>query len=137
MAELKTQPNSKDVMTFLDTIEAEQKRKDALVLLNLFEKITQEPAVMWGSSIIGFGSYTYKNTTGENSWLRTGFSPRKQSLTIYVMQGFDKFEQQVQQLGKTKHAKSCLYINKLSDVDLDLLEQFIRDIHQDMQARYS
>ena len=91
MPEIKTTPNKKSVREFLESIENDVRREDSFKLLELFEKITQRKAVMWGDSIVGFGSYEYTNTQGTYSWLMTGFSPRKQNLTIYVMQGFDNY----------------------------------------------
>lgn len=91
---------------------------------------------MWGDSIVGFGSYSYTNSRGEFSWLMTGFSPRKQNLTLYVMQGFEDFEDDLKALGKVKHSKSCLYINKLADIDLQKLEAFLIKIVTDMESRF-
>ena len=136
MSELKTTANNKSVITFLNTIEDQQKREDSFVLLSLFEKVTRQPGVMWGDSIIGFGKYRYTNTKGEHEWMLTGFSPRKQSLTLYIMQGFDGLENLLSSLGKTKHAKSCLYIKKLSDIDVTKLEAFLLSTVSDMKKRY-
>ncbi|WP_462159071.1 DUF1801 domain-containing protein [Pseudoalteromonas sp. GB56] len=136
MSELKTRPNDADVITFLETIEHPVRKADALVLLDLFIKVTGREAVMWGDSIIGFGRYSYSNSKGEYTWLMTGFSPRKSNLSLYIMQGFEHFNEEVAALGKTKHAKSCLYINKLSDIDLDKLESLLRNVVADMHKRY-
>ena len=137
MPELKTRPNDLDVNAFIEAVEPQQKREDALQLMELFSTVTGKEAVMWGSSIIGFGRYHYTNSKGEHSWLLTGFSPRKQNLTLYIMQGFSQFGDDLKKLGKTKHAKSCLYINKLSDINLAELEAFLRKVVTDMQNRYT
>lgn len=128
MAELKTQPTDKKVEDFLNTIEEEQKRKDAFALLEFFKEITGEQPVMWGPSIIGFGSYHYKYASGrEADWMLTGFSPRKNNITLYIMQGFDNYEDHLSQLGKHKTGKSCLYVKKLEDLDLDVLRKLISE----------
>ena len=128
MAELKTQPTDQKVEDFLNTIEEEQKRKDAFALLEFFMEITGEKPVMWGSSIIGFGSYHYKYASGrEADWMLTGFSPRKNNLTLYIMQGFDNYEHHLTQLGKHKTGKSCLYVKRLDDLDLDVLRKLISE----------
>ena len=136
MSELKTQPNDANVDTFISRIEHPTRKADAKVLLELFSKVTKQTPVMWGDSIIGFGNYSYRNSKGEYNWLMTGFSPRKSNLTLYVMQGFSTFSDELLTLGKIKHAKSCLYINKLSDIDLNALEQFLIKVVADMRAKY-
>ena len=111
MAELKTQPTDQRVEDFLNTIDDEQKRNDAFALLEFMKEITGEEPVMWGPGIIGFGSYHYKYASGrEADWMLTGFSPRKNNLTLYIMQGFDNYEHHLTQLGKHKTGKSCLYV---------------------------
>lgn len=127
MAELKTKRNKNDVHAFIRSVEPEQRRKDAFAALALFESVTGEKPEMWGDSIIGFGSYHYKYASGrEAEWMLTGFSPRKQNLTIYIMSGFDAFEPLLKKLGKYKTGKSCLYINRLADVDMDVLRELVR-----------
>ena len=102
---------------YLDSVENKRRREDALVLLDVFESIMDEAAKMWGTSIVGFGSYHFKYDSGrEGDWFLTGFAPRKQSLTFYIMPGFEHYEQLLARLGKHKIGKSCLYINKLADV---------------------
>ncbi|MCY4657334.1 MAG: DUF1801 domain-containing protein [Gammaproteobacteria bacterium] len=124
--ENKTQPTDVTAEEFLDSIEDEKKRADSYVLLDLFKEVTGDPPVMWGDSIIGFGKYHYKYKSGQQGeFMRTGFSPRKRNLTIYVMPGFDVFEKLLTKLGKHKTSRSCLYVNKLADVDLDVLKQLI------------
>ncbi|WP_194441333.1 DUF1801 domain-containing protein [Pseudoalteromonas simplex] len=136
MSELKTKPNNTDVDTYISRIEHSTRKADAKVLLELFSKVTEQAPIMWGDSIIGFGNYSYRNSKGEYNWLMTGFSPRKSNLTLYVMQGFSTFSDELLTLGKIKHAKSCLYINKLSDIDLNALEQFLIKVVADMRAKY-
>jgi len=136
MSQLKTQPNDQNVHAFIGALESEQRKSDALILLDLFNRVTEHEPVMWGDSIIGFGSYRYTNTRGKYSWLMTGFSPRKSNMTLYIMQGFDDFADDLESLGKTKQAKSCLYIKKLSDVDLEKLESFLVKTVADMRARF-
>ena len=128
MAELKTQPTDQRVEDFLNTIDDEQKRNDAFALLEFMKEITGEEPVMWGPGIIGFGSYHYKYASGrEADWMLTGFSPRKNNLTLYIMQGFDNYEHHLTQLGKHKTGKSCLYVKRLEDLDLDVLRKLIAE----------
>ncbi|MEO0536168.1 MAG: DUF1801 domain-containing protein [Cyanobacteria bacterium P01_A01_bin.123] len=136
MAEIKTQPNEKSVLDFLESIDNEKRRDDAYKLLDLFERVTQRQAVMWGDSIVGFGSYEYTNTKGTYSWMMTGFSPRRQNSTIYVMQGFENYSEELKSLGKVKTAKSCLYITSLSKIDLNKLENFMAKVVADMEQKY-
>lgn len=127
MAENKTKPTSNSVTSFLNACEPEQKRLDALELLALFQKVTGETAVMWGESIVGFGSYHYTYKTGrEGDMLLTGFSPRKQNFSVYIMAGFPKYRDLLEKLGPHKIGKSCLYIKRLSDIDLEILAELIK-----------
>ena len=132
MAELKTKPTKQNPKDFLNTIEPEQKRKDGLVLLEMFQKITGQKAVMWGSSIVGFGVYHYKSerSTQEGDWPLSAFSPRKQNLTLYVMAGNEDSLGLLKKLGKHKKSGGCLYINKLSDVDQAVLGKLIEKSYQ-------
>jgi hypothetical protein len=126
VAELKTKKNKASVKAFIGTIEDEQKRKDSLAVLEMMKKITGEKPTMWGPSLVGFGSYHYKYDSGrEGDWFLTGFSPRKQALTLYIMSGFSQYEALLKKLGKFKTGKACLYIKKLEDVDLKTLRQLI------------
>ncbi len=137
MAELKTKANKKSVRAFIDAIEDEQKRKDSRSVLKLMQKLTGEKATMWGDSIVGFGSYHYKYKSGrEGDWMLTGFSPRKQNLTIYIMAGFSKYGALLKKLGKHKTSVSCLYIKRLSDVDLDVLSELIARSVKHMKHTY-
>ncbi len=127
MSEPKTKPNEKDVEEFLNGVEDERKRKDSFAILELMQQVTGEQPMMWGDSIIGFGSYRYKYASGrEGDWMLTGFSPRKQSLTLYIMSGFSEYEALLEKLGKYKTGKSCLYIKKLADVDQEVLRELVR-----------
>ena len=126
MAELKTTKNDKDPLAFLQSVENEKRKADSLVVMQMMEEITGKKPVMWGPSIVGFGSFHYKYASGhEGDWMITGFSPRKQALTLYIMPGFDRYENLMSQLGKYKTGKSCLYINKLEDVDKNILHELI------------
>lgn len=128
MAELKTKPTKVSVTKFLESIPDENRKIDCFTVLKLMKKITGEEPKMWGPSIVGFGSFHYKYASGrEGDFLLTGFSPRKQNLTIYTLCGREKQEKLLKTLGKYKSAKSCLYIKKLEDVDLKVLEKIIRD----------
>jgi hypothetical protein len=124
---LKTQPNEKDVIEYLNSIKNEKKRQDSLAIMALMQRVTGEKPVMWGDSIIGFGSYHYKYASGrEGDWFLTGFAPRKQNLTLYIMSGFELYDELLGKLGKYKTGKSCLYINKLEDVDQDVLLELVK-----------
>lgn len=126
MAALKTRPNATSVEQFLNAIPDPRKRNDSLALLDIMKKTTHEEPLMWGDSIVGFGRYHYKYASGrEGDWFLTGFSPRKQSLTVYIMSGFRHHQMLMKKLGKHKTGKSCLYINKLDDVNLEVLQQLI------------
>ena len=126
MAENKTKPTDVDPRAFIAQVEHPTRRADAEVLLELMERVTGYPARMWGPSIIGFGRYHYRYDSGrEGDVLITGFSPRKASLSIYLMPGYDDLSDELAVLGKHKVGKACLYINKLADVDLDVLERMV------------
>lgn len=127
MAELKTSPNDRSVEAFLNGVKDEKKRRDSFTILEIMEEVTGETPRMWGDSIIGFGSYHYKYASGrEGDWFLTGFSPRKQDLTLYIMAGFERYETLLEGLGKHKTGKSCLYIKKIEDIDRETLRELIR-----------
>jgi len=127
MAELKTKRNKGDVEPFLNSVADEKKRQDSFKVLDLMKQVTGKKPEMWGDSIVGFGSYSYTNTTGrENSWFLTGFSPRVQNLTLYIMSGFDDYDKLLGKLGKHSTGKACLYIKKLEDVDMDVLKELVK-----------
>ena len=135
MAELKTQPHEGSVEAFLNGVEEDGKREDAFALLKLMEEVTGEAATMWGDSIVGFGSYHYRYASGrEGDWFLTGFSPRKRNLTVYIMAGFDEYEALLEKLGKFKTGKSCLYVKRLADVDLDVLRELVRQSAEHVAA---
>jgi hypothetical protein len=137
MAENKTRQNDASVDAFLRSIDNQRRRDDAVTVLALMAEITGEPAKMWGTSLIGFGTYHYKYDSGrEGDYFITGLSPRKQALTVYIMQGFSRYGDLMSKLGKHKTGKSCLYINKLGDIDLAVLEQLIRRSVLWMRERY-
>jgi hypothetical protein len=127
MAELKTQPTDRDVIAFLNGIPDEMKRRDSFTIMELMQQVTQSKPVMWGDAIIGFGSYHYCYESGrEGDWFLTGFSPRKQNLTLYIMSGFDQYDPLLARLGKHSTGKSCLYIKRLEDINLPALEELVR-----------
>ena len=126
MAGLKTKVNDASVEEFINTVKDEEKRKDAFTLLELMKNTTKEEPKMWGSSIVGFGSYHYKYASGrEGDWLVTGFSPRKENLTIYFCGFLPDMKDQLKQLGKYKTGVGCLYFKKLSDIDQKILKQML------------
>jgi hypothetical protein len=126
MAELKTKPNDGDVEAFLAAVPDARRRSDSLVLLDLFRTVTGEHAKMWGTAIVGFGDSHYAYASGrEGDWFITGFSPRKQNLTLYCMGGYEPHGEVLARLGKHKLGKGCLYINRLQDVDIDVLRELI------------
>ena len=134
MAELKTRQNDQDVHEFLEGVSNATRKKDCYEVLELMRAATGMEAKMWGDSIIGFGSYHYKYASGrEGDWFLTGFSPRKQNLTLYIMPGFDDYEGLMKKMGKYKTGKSCLYLNKLEDVDLAVLKTLIEKSVKKMQ----
>lgn len=127
MAELKTKKTDASVEAFLDGVADPRRREDARVVLGLMKRITGEEPKMWGPSIVGFGSYTYTYASGQTGdWPIAGFSPRKQALTLYLMPGFEKDADLMKRLGKHKTGKSCLYLNRLADVDAGVLEELVR-----------
>ena len=126
MAELKTKRTRQSVKAFLEKIKDAGKRADAQAVLQLMQQASGARPEMWGSSIVGFGSYHYKSASGrEGDWPLIGFSPRVQNLTLYIMPGFERYPALMRKLGKYKTGKSCLYINKLTDVDLPTLKALI------------
>ena len=134
MSKNKTRPTDQSVADFIGNVEHKTRREDGFTLLDMMAEITGEDAVLWGSSIVGFGSYHYKYESGrEGDMPLVGFSPRKQSMTLYIMPGFNKYEDLLEQLGKHKIGKSCLYVNKLSDVDEDVLKRLIKHSYEHMK----
>ena len=133
MSELKTKVNEADVKAYLEGIQPETKRSDCFAILKIMEEETGEEAKMWGSTIVGFGSYHYKGKSGrEGDWFLTGFAPRKQSLTLYIMAGFDKYDGLMKNLGNYTTGKGCLYVKRLEDVDEKKLRKLIKQSAQFM-----
>ncbi|MFQ5702225.1 MAG: DUF1801 domain-containing protein [Acidobacteriota bacterium] len=127
MAELKTKKTNASVRRFLESIPDERRRNDSLAVLAMMEKITGERPKLWGPDIIGFGSYHYTYASGrEGDWFLTGFSPRKQALTLYIMSGFARHDALLEKLGKFKTGKACLYIKKLEDIHRPTLRELIK-----------
>lgn len=126
MAELKTKVNNASVDKFLKNIKDERVREDCYKILDIMKKAAKSEPKMWGKSIIGFGSYHYQYASGrEGDWMLTGFSPRKQNLTLYIMPGFEEYDGLMKKLGKHTTGKSCLYIKKLEDVDEKVLKKLV------------
>ncbi|MCB0753013.1 MAG: DUF1801 domain-containing protein [Ignavibacteriae bacterium] len=126
MAELKTKLNDASVEKFLNSVVDEKKRELSFKILDLMRKITKEEPKMWGTSIVGFGTYHYKYASGqEGDWMLVGFSPRKQAVTIYIMSGFSRYDELMNKLGKFKTGKSCLYIKNEEDIDFKVLKELI------------
>jgi hypothetical protein len=127
MAQLKTKPTDNSAKTFLKTVKNEKRQTDSFTILEMMKEITGNKPVMWGNSIIGFGRYKYKYASGrEGEWFQTGFAPRKQALTLYIMSGFSEYETLLAKLGKFTTGKACLYIKKLEDIDQDVLRKLIQ-----------
>jgi hypothetical protein len=134
MAELKTKLNDASVEDFLNTIEDGQKREDCFEVLKIMKQAAKAEPKMWGTSIVGFGSYHYKGASGrEGDWMLTGFSPRKQNITLYIMGGFDRHNDLMKKLGKHSTGKACLYIKKLEDVDRKVLKELVAESVQWMK----
>ena len=128
MATLKTVPTKASVRSFLKSIDDDQRRKDCETLVRIMKQVTRAGPVMWGPSIVGFGTYHYKYASGrEGDWFLTGFSPRKQALTVYIMAGFQRYPTLMKQLGRHSTGSSCLYVKRLADLDLDVLKELIRE----------
>ena len=126
MAENKTQKTGASVEDFINSVGIKRRREDGFTLLELMKEVTGEEPEMWGPSIIGFGDYHYRYESGrEGDFFLTGFSPRKQSLSLYIMAGFEEYDSLLASLGKHRKGASCLYINKLADVDMGVLRELI------------
>lgn len=127
LAEIKTKQNSSSVEGFIDSISDEKKRKDSHVILKMMEKATKEKPKMWGSSMVGFGEVRYKSpaTGREVDWFKIGFSPRKANLSLHLIVEMEQYAEMLNKLGKHKIGKGCLYINKLEDIDVKVLEKII------------
>lgn len=134
----KTRPTDRNVDDFLGAVEPERKRADALALDALFRRVTGWRPQLWGPTMVGYGTYHYVYESGrEGDFLATGFSPRKTSLVVYIMPGYAGFGDVLARLGKHKLGKSCLYINKLADIDESVLEELIRAGLDDLAKRWT
>jgi hypothetical protein len=138
MSTIKTHVSDESVEDFITNVDDETKRQDSFTLLEMYTRLTGEQPKMWGSSMIGFGQYHYKSerSTQEGDWPMAAFSPRKQNLTLYVMPGFNDYSDLLSSLGKHTISVGCLYIKKLADVDLKVLEQIIERSYIDMKEKY-
>ena len=137
MAELKTKPTDESVHKYLNGIADPVKRADSLTILKMMTEITGQKPKMWGTSIVGFGSYHYKYASGQEAdWPLISFSPRKQNLTLYVLCGSAGNDELLQKLGKHSTGKSCLYIKWLDDVDLPTLKKLIKQSYKEATSRH-
>jgi len=137
MSSNKTVETDASVENFINAVDNEQKRKDSWDMIGLMQEITGSEPKMWGSSLIGFGQYHYKYESGrEGDFFITGFSPRKTALTVYIMPGFDRYEELMARLGPYKTGKSCLYLKNLDVIDRGVLEEIIRDSVAVMRRKY-
>jgi hypothetical protein len=137
MSENKTKATAQPVEDFLHQVDPDRRRADAIALDRIFREVTGFAPRMWGPSIVGYGAYHYKYDSGrEGDFLATGFSPRKANLTVYIMPGYADFSEILARLGKHKLGKSCLYINKLADVDEEVLKELIRAGLKDLDAKW-
>lgn len=139
MAENKTQKTKESVSRFITSIEDDEKRKDCKILLKIFTDACKEKAAMWGPAIIGFGTFHYQSEKSKQAgdWFMNGFSPRKQALTIYIIAGVKNYPEHLEKLGKYKlSGGSCLYIKRLSDINLDVLKTLLAESFADMKAKY-
>ena len=133
--EPKTKKNNASVTDFLNGVADEQRRNDCFAVAKLMQQVTKEPPRMWGSSIVGFGSYQYESKGCKGEWMLTGFSPRKQNLTLYLMGGFDRHAALLEKLGKsTNSGGGCLYIKRLEDVDKKVLKELVQASVKRMKA---
>jgi len=138
MTELKTKPTDKNINGFINEIENKVRQKDAKVLLDIFSKLTNQSPVIWGTRMIGYGKYHYESSrsASQGDWPLIGFSPNKANLSIHIMDGLKNYDKLLNKLGKHKTSVSCLYINKLDDVDLKILEKIILISYKKMQKIY-
>ncbi len=139
MAEIKTKQTNANVEDFIQSFaDTEQKRKDSFELLKLMQNFTGYEPKMWGSSMIGFGSYHYKSerSSQEGDWLLVGFSPRKAAISLYVYTGSEEHEHLLKDLGKFKMGKACIYIKKLSDINQDALKKLIKETINFLQSKH-
>lgn len=139
MAEIKTKPINSDIEEFLTNIEPEKKRKDSIIIKKLFDSVLKEKASLWNNNMIGYGSYHYKSdrSSQQGDWPLTAFAPRKQNITIYIMSGALNYKELLSKLGKYKISSgSCIYINKIEDINPDVLKEIISASVADMKTKY-
>jgi hypothetical protein len=140
MAELKTRPTGKSVAAFLNGIKDDERRADCKKIAQLLRRVTRSQPRMWGPSIVGFGTFTYRNSTGkDNEWFLAGFSPRKAAITLYLYglyAGYDGRDTLLKKLGKHKRGGGCLYIKRLADVDVDVLRRLAAASIADTRSRF-
>ncbi len=140
MSEIKTKPTNLDVDGFLMSVEPEKKRMDSMELKKVFDSVVNEKATLWNNNMIGYGSFHYKSEKSkqEGDWPLTAFSPRKRYIAIYIMSGVENYKELLDRLGKHKiSAGSCIYINKLQDINLDILKEIISTSVADMKRIYN
>ena len=136
MSDLKTKQNKQSVTKFLAAIDDLEQKKDAKVIAKLMREVTGARASMWGDAIVGYGKYRFRYASGrEGDWFLTGFSPRKDSFSLYIMDGLKEHQEILRRLGKYKSGKSCLYVKRLSDIDVDVLRELIQDSVARKRAR--
>lgn len=136
MSDAKTKPGG-DVAAFLAAVEPEGRRAEAMALDGLFRRVTGWEPVLWGPSIVGYGRYRYRYASGrEGEWPATGFSPRRAEHSIYIMPGYADFGEILSRLGRHRMGKSCLYVRRLSDIDLEVLEELVRAGLRDLGAQW-
>jgi hypothetical protein len=136
MAELKTKENDQDVTEFIASLKEEGRQEDCTRLMKLMKKVTGSPAKMWGSSIVGFGKYTYVYASGRSGdWFICGFSPRKANLSVYLNVGFEKYKTQLDKLGKYKLGKGCLYLQSIDDKTTEVLSDILQHAIKNSSAK--
>lgn len=137
MTENKTKESDASVDAFLDAVENDERRGDCKTLLNLMAEVTGSEPRMWGTSLVGFGRYHYRYASGrEGDWFITGFSPRTKALTLYIMPGFDGYDELMGRLGKHTSGKACIYVRRLDDIDLAVLKEVVLASVLHMRAQY-
>lgn len=137
MAELKTKPTGQSVTAFIANIDNPQHKRMAKQVSRIMREHTSKRARMWGASIVGYDTYSYTTAAGHSAqWMLTGFSPRKRDFTIYIMNGFSRYQKILKRLGPHKVSKSCLYINKPEEIDFDVLDELIAHSVVDMREMY-
>lgn len=137
MSTIKTSVNDASVEDFINSVDGDVKKADAFKILEIYKEVTNKKPKMWGPSMIGFGQYHYKSERSqqEGDWPLAAFSPRKQNLTLYIMPGLNDYGDLLSKLGKHKTSKACLYIHRLSDVDIDVLKKLIQRSYDDAARR--